>query len=149
MYMYGACTEDQACLYVRIFKKRGLIIADCLPCLILGGIYWHCSNVKSGAYVYGKGWVEWDVEVDGINRYPVGEKTPRGTLALLPKQVTTPCINYIIRQGQHLGDTLYPYKPIEFPRGTNTLDMYWHLSVLHGQDKAMWKSRPGHLLLFY
>ena len=33
--------------------------------------------------------------------------------------------------------------PVEVPH-----NLYWHFSVLHGQEKAMWKSRPGHLLLF-
>ena len=27
--------------------------------------------------------------------------------------------------------------------------LHWLFSVLHSQEKAMWKSRPGHLLLFY
>ena len=42
---------------------------------------------------------------------------------------------------------LDPYCPINPSSGLHCL--YWLLSVLHGQEKAMRESRPGCLLLFY
>ena len=60
------------------FKQKGLIIADSLSCLILGGFYWHGCNIRSVTYkgrVGGgrrRGW-------EGGNRSSVKQKTPRGT----------------------------------------------------------------------
>ena len=54
------------------FKQRGLIIADNLPCLILGGFYWHGCNIRSGTYK------EW---VGGRRMVAIEKRHPEASLA--------------------------------------------------------------------
>ena len=39
--------------------------------------------------------------------------------------------------------------PVKAPQMSHTVCTGLILSVLYGQEKTMWKSRPNHLLLFY
>ena len=130
------------------FKQGDLIIADSLSCLILGGFYWHGCNIRSGAY---KGWVgggrQWGWE--GGNKSSVRKKILRGTPSSghipnkLPHQPQT-----TTEDEANMQEMIQVHAVLLGPPKDPSL------SVLAFQwfawpSKAVWKSRPGHLLLCY
>ena len=121
------------------FKLRGLIIADSLSCLIWEGFYLHSCNIRNGTY---KG-----QEGVGGNRASIRKKTPRGTLIATAICQTSHHTSHKPQQ-----KTKLMCQSGSMPSYRSPPEVLHHLyrlfSVLHGQEKAMWKCRPGHLLLF-
>ena len=91
-----------------------------MSCLILGGIYWHGCNIRSGAYkgqVGGRWWWGWE----GGNRASVRKKHPEAQL--FAKEATTSVTNHNRRQSECVGDDLGPCHPIKTPSGGPSLSV--------------------------
>ena len=93
--------------------------------------------VISGVGLIKSGW-------EGDDRASVRKKTHRGT----PSCIHISTSHHTSHKNYNRGDDLGPCHPINAPPEVPH-HLYWLFSVLHGQEKAVWKSRPGHLLLFY
>ena len=85
------------------------------------------------------------------NRDPVRKKTLRRctpSSSLMPNK--SPHQSQTTTQGEaniYVGNDLGPCCRIKAPQ--KSLPSVPAFSVLHGQEKATWKSRPGHLLFYH